>query len=321
LLAIKNVGVKMVNDIVAERERNGEFKDFVDFCNRMAGMDLNSRAVDSMIKCGVFDCFKYSRRHLAMVQEPLLNSIAAEKKNQVDGQIGLFAVLDQQVDVGSQFFKEPQEEFEKTVKMAFEKELIGIHLTDNPFEPYRHIYNRRDITTIAVALSEDFEDGKEIWSFAQIDHFKTLKTKAGKEMGYLSISDISGGMECVLFPNVYARLRSDLTKGALVFLRGKVQQDEVRGTKLLVEEIRYPSEKDLAQNIKRLYLKLPSREDALTGKVLDVLKRHSGIQECILYFEDSKKSVSTLNSFGISIDDNLVEDLKELLKSTDIVIK
>jgi hypothetical protein len=70
-----------------------------------------------------------------------------------------------------------------------------------------------------------------------------------------------------------------------------------------------------------LYLKLPSREDALTGKVLYVLKRHSGIQECILYFEDSKKSVSTLNSFGISIDDNLVEDLKELLKSTDIVIK
>lgn len=321
LLAIKNVGVKMVHDIVEERQKNGEYKDFIDFCNRIAGADINSRAIESMIKCGVFDCFEYSRRHLTMVHEPLMNSIASEKKNQIDGQIGLFAVLEQEIDVGRQFFKEPQEEFERSVKMSFEKELIGIHLTDNPFEPYRHIYNRRDIATIAMALSEETEDGAELWCFGQIDGFKTLKTKAGKEMGYLSVSDISGGMECVLFPNVYARLRSNLSKNAMVFLRGKIQHDEVRGTKFLVDEIRYPSDKDLSENTKRLYIKLPSLDSELTQKVLNILQQYEGIQECILYFEDTRKSVSTLNRFGISICDDLLKNLKELLDSANIVIK
>ncbi len=321
LLAIKNVGVRMVHDIVEERERNGEYKDFVDFCNRLAGADINSRAIESMIKCGVFDCFNYSRRHLTMVHEQLFNSIATEKKNQIDGQIGLFSMLDETPDIGARFFKDPQPEFEKSVKLAFEKELIGIHLTDNPFEPYRHIYDRKDITTFSKALSEETEDGKELWCFAQIDSYKTVKTKSGQEMGYLGLSDITGGIEGILFPKVYARLRSSISKNAMVFLRGRIQQDEVRGTKLLVEEIRCPSDRELAEKTRRLYLKLPGNQSPVTGRVLDVLKMHPGVCECILYFEDTKKSVSTLNRFGISIDDNLLSDLKNILNEANIVIK
>ena len=321
LLAIKNVGVKMVHDIVEERERNGEYKDFVDFCSRLAGADINSRAIESMIKCGVFDCFNYSRRHLTMVHESLFNSIAAEKKSQIDGQIGLFSMLDETPDVGARFFKDPQPEFEKSVKLAFEKELIGVHLTDNPFEPYRHIYDRKDITTFSTALSEETEDGREMWCFAQIDNYRSVKTKSGQEMGYLALSDITGGIEGILFPKVYARLRSGISKNSMVFLRGRIQQDEVRGTKLLIEEIRCPSEQELAQKCRRLYLKMPGNQSPVTGAVLEVLRRHPGVCECILYFEDSQKSVSTLNRFGISIDDALLEELKNILNEANIVIK
>ncbi len=321
LLAIKNVGVKMVHDIVEERERNGEYKDFVDFCNRLAGADINSRAIESMIKCGVFDCFNYSRRHLTMIHEPLFNSISTEKKSQIDGQIGLFSMLDETPDIGARFFKDPQPEFEKSVKLAFEKELIGIHLTDNPFEPYRHIYDRKDITSFSVALAEETEDGKEIWCFAQIDNYRSVKTKSGQEMGYLALSDITGGMEGILFPKVYARLRSSIVKNSMVFLRGRIQQDEVRGTKLLIEEIRCPSERELAEKTRRLYLKLPSNQSTVTDRVLEVLQKYPGIHECILYFTDTKKSVSTLNRFGISIDDNLLNELKNILNEADIVIK
>ncbi len=321
LLAIKNVGVKMVHDIVAERDKNGEYKDFVDFCNRIAGADINSRAIESMIKCGVFDCFKYSRRHLTMVHEPLLNSITAEKKNQIDGQIGLFSMLEEPADVGGRFFAEPQPEFEKSVKLAFEKELIGIHLSDNPFEPYRHIYARKDICGFSKALSEDTPDGTEIWCFAQIDSFRSVKTKAGKEMGYLGLSDISGGIEGILFPKTYAMLRSRLSKNVMVFLRGKIQKDEQRGTKLLIEEIRYPSEKELNEKVKRLYLKLPGQNDPTTERVLEVLQENPGDQECILYFSDTKKSVSTLNKFGIIIGDALLKELKKLLDDSEIVVK
>lgn len=321
LLAIKNVGAKMVDDIVDERRKNGEFKDFADFCSRMAGSDINTRAVDSMIKAGVFDCFQYSRRHLSMIHEQLMESISYEKKNQIEGQIGLFSMLPEPVDVGSRFFKEKQPEFEKSVKMAFEKEMLGLHLTDNPFEPYRHIYARKDITHIANVLSEETEDGKEVWCFAQIDSYKTVKTKTGREMGYLSLSDISGSVEGVIFPNIYGRIRTTIAKNAMVFLRGKVQQDEVRGTKLLVDEMRHPTEKELQEKTQRLYLKLPSRNASVTQEVLDLLKKYPGVHECILYFTDTQKSFSTLNHFGVDLQNDLLKQLKSILSETEIVIK
>ncbi|MBQ4052176.1 MAG: DNA polymerase III subunit alpha [Clostridia bacterium] len=321
LLAIKNVGAKMVDDIVAEREKNGEYKDFVDFCTRIAGCDINSRAIDSMIKCGVFDCFKFSRRHLSMVHEQLMESIVFDKRNQVEGQIGLFSMLAEPVDVGSRFFKEPQPEFEKSAKLAFEKEMIGIHLTDNPFEPYRHIYARNDITTISAVLSNQVADGAEIWCFAQLDSYKSVKTKSGQEMGYLSLSDVSGSMEGIMFPRVYAQLRTTLAKNEMFFLRGKVQCDEVRGTKLLINEIRHPTQRELQEKVRRLYIKLPSETGPQVSEVLELLKSHPGVHECILYFSDTKKTVSTLNRFGVDICRDLLDNLKILLGESEIVVK
>jgi DNA polymerase-3 subunit alpha len=321
LLAIKNVGVKMVHDIVAEREKNGEYKDFVDFCSRISDKDINSRAIDSMIKCGVFDCFNFSRRHLAMVQEPLLNSIIADKKEQIEGQIGLFSMLSEPSDVGSRYFKEPHKEYEKSVKLSFEKELMGIHLSDNPFEPYRHIYQRSDIADFRTLLGEETADGTEAWAFAQIDNYKSVKTKSGSEMGYLTLSDISGTIEGILFPKTYARFRNGLSKNNMVFIRGKIQKDETRGTKLLVDEIRYPSEKELVEKTRRLYLKLSSKDSVEYDQVIELLAKYSGVHECILYFADTKKSVSTLNRFGIDINDHLLKALKNILDESNIVVK
>ena len=175
--------------------------------------------------------------------------------------------------------------------------------------------------TFSRILAQEVEDGAEVWFFAQIDSFKTVKTKAGKEMGYLSLSDISGGMEGVIFPNVYARMRTVIAKNAFVFLRAKVQYDESRGTKLLVEELRHPTERELQEKILRLYLKLPSREAEVTKKVLALLEQYPGVHECILYFADTKKSFSTLNRFGVDLHNELLARLKEQLNDGEIVIK
>lgn len=321
LLAIKNVGLKMVENIVTEREQNGEYRDFIDFANRVCSLDINARAIESMIKSGIFDCFKFSRRHLTMIQEQLFNSIIAEKRNQVEGQIGLFTMLEEKVDVGATFFETPQAEFEKSEKLAFEKEMLGIHLTDNPFAPYRHIYKRKDITLLSSIASDEIEDGKEIWVFIQLDSFKTVKTKSGAEMGYLSFSDIGGNLEGILFPKQFARWRSSLVKGAFCFVRGKIQKDETRGTKLLVEELRYPTNQEINEKTKRLYIKLKSRESKEFKQVIAVLEKYPGVQECIFYFEDTKKSFSTLNRFGIEIQENLLQELCKILKKEEIVVK
>ena len=321
LLAIKNVGVKMVDEIVSERERNGEYKDFVDFCRRNLDHDLNSRAIESMIKCGVFDCFKYSRKHLYSVFEKLIGALQDEKKSQIDGQIGFFSLFGETERVGDEFFKNPIPEFEKSDKLSFEKELIGLHLSDDPFEPYRHIYLRKDITSFAQASGKDFSEDKEIWCFAHVDSYRTVKTKAGAEMGYISFSDQSGVMEGIIFPKSYYRLRVLLVKGSMVFVRGRVQHDDSRGTKLLVQELRVPTKEELSEKIKRLYLKIPSQSSLEMQRVLDVLQKHPGAQECILFFSDSKKSVSTLNRFGICIDDSLLFELKKILNDSEIVVK
>ncbi len=320
LLAIKNVGVKMVEEIITEREKNGEYKDFVDFCNRVSGFDINNRAIESMIKGGAFDCFGYSRRHLTMIFEQLLDSISAEKRDQIEGQIGLFSFLEESVDVGPRFFKDPQPEFEKTDKLTFEKEMLGIHLSENPFDPYKHIYTRKDITSI-VSLGKDIADGKEIWVFVQMDSFRSVKTKSGKEMGYLSLTDHSGTIEGILFPGPFAKWRSKLVKGSLVFIRGKVQNDEVRGTKILVDELRYPDQKELLEKILKLYIKLPSQNSKEMELVLNLLKEYPGVNECVLYFSDTKKSVSTLNKFGVDLHPKLIESLKKMLGDAEIVVK
>ena len=198
---------------------------------------------------------------------------------------------------------------------------MGIHLSDNPFEPYRHIYQRNDITMLRKMLSDEMDDGAEAWVFAQLDNYKTVKTKAGSEMGYLSLSDISGTMEGILFPKIYARFRSGLSKNSMVFIRGKLQKDETRGTKLLIDEIRYPSEKELKEKTRRLYLKLSSKDSEEYKQVIEILLAHSGVYECILYFADTHKSVSTLNRFGIDINDQLLKSLKNVLNESNIVIK
>ncbi len=320
LLAIKNVGVKMLQDIINERKK-GEYRDFADFADRVCDLDINNRAIESMIKSGVFDCFKYSRRHLTMIFEQLFDCISNEKRNQVEGQLSFFSDQSNSGDFGSRFFKEPQAEFEKAEKLAFEKEMLGLHLSDNPFEPYRHIYNRKDITTLSSVAADQVDDGAEIWVFVQIDSYKSVKTKNGAEMGYLSLSDINGNLEGILFPKSYARWRSSLVKGAFAFIRGKLQKDELRGTKLLIDELRYPTNKEINEKTKRLYIKLKSKNSPEFNQVLSVLEKYPGVHECIFYFEDTKKSFSTLNRFGIDIQENLLQELCKILKKDEIVVK
>ena len=111
------------------------------------------------------------------------------------------------------------------------------------------------------------------------DTYRTVKTKAGAEMGYISFSDQSGVMEGIIFPKTYYRLRVLLVKGSMVFVRGRVQHDDSRGTKLLVQELRVPSKEELSEKIKRLYLKIPSQSSLEMQRVLDVLQKHPGAQE------------------------------------------
>ena len=258
---------------------------------------------------------------MCTIFEKLIASLQDEKRSQIEGQIGFFNLFGESDRVGDELFKNPISEYEKSEKLSFEKELIGLHLSDDLFEPYRHIYLRKDISLFSKALEKDFSEDKDVWFFAHIDSYRTVKTKTGAEMGYISFSDQSGTLEGIIFPKLYARLRVLLVKGVMVFVAGKIQHDESRGTKLLIQELRIPSKDELNNKVKRLYLKLPSKESAETEKVISVLKKHSGVQECILYFADTKKSVSTLNNFGIDIGDSLLLELKKILNDSEIVVK
>ena len=106
-----------------------------------------------------------------------------------------------------------------------------------------------------------------------------------------------------------------------MFIRGKIQYDETRGTKLLVDELRHPDQNELAEKLLKLYIKLPSQQSSKMQYVLDLLKAYPGVNECILYFADTKKSVSTLNRFGVDIHPNLISELKKAVGDAEIVVK
>jgi len=235
LAGIRNVGAGVVAAIVEERRSAGKFTSLQDFCLRVDPKALNKRTLEALIKAGAFDSTGYTRKHLMRMMDDAIDLAARRAKDKERGQINLFE-LDDAAEHGFEYkVPEPDgDEWEKAMKLTFEKEMLGIYVSDHPLREMAHVIE--GARTISLGDDEGMVDGRAGWFAGILTSVARVLTRNGKQMIDFTVEDLDGFREGRLFGNVYARFEPLFVEDAVLRIRAKVEVTD-RGTKLQVMDV------------------------------------------------------------------------------------
>lgn len=321
--AVKNVGRGLIRSMVANRSEGGDFRSLEDFLQRM-GDELNKRAVENLIKCGAMDCFGNHRSELLAVYEPMMDSLSASRKKNLEGQMGLFGMMSED-EPGSSIPIPSVPELSKTDLMAMEKETTGHYFSGHPMDGYRGLLRKTRVAPIGLLLSEDcpFAD-EQIVSIAGIIQTVKMKTTSNNSlMAYVTIEDDTASMEMLAFSNVLSQYGGYLKENMAVIVTGKFSlrddkdpQIVVNRAGLLSDIADRPPEKE-APAMGTLYLRLSSEQDPVYGKTKAILNMFPGESGVVLYFADTKLRRGT----RCSLSQSMLRELKYRLGEENVVVK
>lgn len=243
MYAIKAVGRGVIDALVREREMNGPYSSLRDFIVRTYGKDMNRRAIENLIRAGACDCFNGTRKQLMMVYPGLLDQAAYESKESITGQMSLFDFMAPEEKKVYETALPDVGEFSRETLLAFEKEVLGIYLSGHPLEEYEALWRSR-ITAVSADFALDEESGA-----TRVKHearetvggliaAKQIKyTRTNKVMAFLTIEDLVGSLEILVFPSVYERYRDMLEEDAKIFVEGRVSVEDDKPSKLIADVI------------------------------------------------------------------------------------
>lgn len=235
LAGIRNVGEGVVGSIVAERRENGPFSTLQDFCNRVDMKQANKKTLEALIKAGAFDSTGYTRKHLLAMMESCVDSAVKKQKDADSGQTSMFDLFAEEEHGLAEHVPPPNnDEWEKGVKLKFEKEMLGIYVSDHPLRDIAPVIEAA--RTMSLGAADEFRDGQNGWFAGIVSQFERVATRAGKLMASFTIEDLEGSMEGVLFPQVYDKYRDVVQVDAVIRVRAKVERSD-RGLKLIVHEM------------------------------------------------------------------------------------
>ncbi|HIQ98199.1 MAG TPA: DNA polymerase III subunit alpha [Candidatus Scybalocola faecavium] len=271
LSAIKSIGKPVIEAIVQERNIGGKFKSLKDFCERMAGREVNKRTVENFIKAGAFDSLGHTRRQQMMVYAQIMDQAAAEKKKSMTGQMSLFDFVADEDKEAFEVKYPPVGEYDREVLLAYEKEVLGVYISGHPLEEYEKAW-RKNITAVTTDFQADEETGKARVYDGQtvivggMITAKTVKTtKNNQLMAFVTLEDLVGSVEVIVFPRDYERNREFLNEEEKIYVRGRVSLSEDAQGKLICQRvvafsqisneiwIRFKDKDDFAQNESRVY--------------------------------------------------------------------
>ena len=243
LAAIKSIGKPVIESIIEERRLRGEFKNLKDFIERLSSKEVNKRTVESFIKSGAFDSLKGTRKQLMMIYIKIMDQVNQEKKYSMTGQMSLFDIVDEEQKKEFEITMPDVGEYQKETMLAFEKEVLGVYLSGHPLEEYEEKW-RKSISATTQDFQLDEETGctkvrdgaKEI--IGGMITSKTIKyTKTNKTMAFITIEDLMGTVEVVIFPKDYEKNQQYLQEDSKVFVKGRVSEEDDNASKLICEEI------------------------------------------------------------------------------------
>ena len=322
LSAIKSVGRPVINALVEEREKNGTYRSLKDFIERLTGI-VNKRAIENFIKAGALDCLEGNRRQKMNVYGQIVDSIAQEKKNSFAGQMSLFDLVSDEDKKDFEIRMPNVGEYDKEMVLAFEKEVLGIYLSGHPLEGYRGIMDKM-ISAKTTDFQPDEEsgipkvyDGQKVIIGGMITERTIKYTRNNKVMAFLTVEDLVGTVEVVVFPRDYEKWQTLITDDARVFIQGRVNAEDDRPSKLILEKVH--SFEDIPREI-WIRFKDKAEYSAAEAELQSFLQSASGTSAVVIYLKDVKAMKRLPAAFRIRINEEILGELKKKYGESNVKV-
>ncbi|MCR5232752.1 MAG: DNA polymerase III subunit alpha [Lachnospiraceae bacterium] len=321
LASIKGVGWPVIESIVAEREANGRYKSLKSFIERLSGKETNKRTIESFIKAGALDSLPGTRKQKMAVYSQIIDNIATERKNNLEGQMSLFDILPDENKEEYELRYPDIGEYDEDELLSFEKEILGIYVSGHPLQSdealwKKHITNRTtDFIYDEETRSVRVKDNDSVMVGGIIES-KTVKyTKKGQMMAFLSLEDLLGTVEVIVWPNDYEKNSAYLNENSKIFVKGKASVEEDKDAKVICDRI-IPFDK----MPKKLWIRLATMSDftAKEGRINEILKDSDGSDTVVVYLEDTKQMKQFPRNMSVCADENLTKKLMELCGEDNI---
>ncbi len=311
LSAIKSLGKPVINSILAEREKHGKFKDLKDLVERLSSKEINKRTVESFIKAGALDSLKGSRRQKMLIYVQVIENVQKERKNEMAGQMSLLDFLSDEDKKSFEITYPDVEDYSNEQKLAMEKEVLGIYASGHPLDEYREVLGKN-----ATASTTDFlidEETGHAKAKDQVPYIlggmvagKTVKlTKNNQNMAFITLEDLRGTVEVIVFPRDYALYQNYLKEDAKVFIRGRASISEEEG-KLICEQV-VPFD----QVPKEIWIQFEDKEAYFkeSEHFMQILREHKGTNPVVVFCRKEKAIKRLSPSYSVKDDDQFLEVL------------
>ena len=322
LSAIKSVGRAVVDVIIAERENGGLFKSLDDFVSRMSNKEVNKRTLESFIKSGALDTLPGTRKQKLIVSGDLLESKAREKKTVMEGQLSFFDLASEEEKNNFQITFPNVGEYDKQTLLAFEKETIGIYVSGHPMEEYRELWEKNvTAKTSDFVVDEDgktvVEDNSNVVIGGMITSKKVKTTKTNQLMAFITIEDLVGTVEVLVFPKIYEKNRPSFTEENKVFVRGRASIGDDPVGKLICEEVipftDIPNELWLQFENQAFY-------ESHIDDVMAALRDSDGKDRVIMYLKEERKMRRLSENWAVLAGPDLLGRLYRILGEKNVKV-
>ncbi len=315
LTAIKGIGRPVIESITQERTLRGPFKTLQDFISRMVDTEVNKRSVENFIKAGAFDGLGGTRKQYMAVFVQMMDSNQQNKKNNLAGQMTLFDLVSEEEKSDYEIRFPNVGEYPKEIMLGFEKEIMGIYVSGHPLEEYEQTWRKHiSCTTADFALDEEtgamrLHDQDRVVIGGLIAEKKIKYTKNDKIMAFLTVEDLVGSVEVVVFPKVYEQESAKLVEDNKIFVRGRVSAEDERDGKLICESIQ------AFEEVRRtLWVKFPSLDayKAAEAELMKHLSASDGNDGVVIYIENPRARKNLPPNWNVKADKELVDKLAAL---------
>lgn len=330
LAAVKNVGKNIIQQIVEEREKGGKYTSFSEFCKRLGSNNLNKRLLESLIKAGSFDSLGGSRKQYMQGYKLIVDALAHGQKTVIDGQIDLFSLSEEENDNNIEMYLDDlipkTDEYNEEQLLTFEKEVLGIYVSGHPLQKYSSIWEK-----VISNKSFDFfyEDDQgvtrhklyegQIATIGGLINDKTIKVvKNNKTMAFITLEDLYGEVEVIIFPGIYDKYKSILNTDEKIFVKGRVSIQEEQNAKLICNElIKFD---DIVE--KRLYLRFTDKAyyELKKEELNRCIEYMPGDTKVVLYLE-KENMINEIKDSKIDVSIEILKELKKLIGEENVKVK
>lgn len=324
LLAIKNLGHDFIDTIINERKLGGEYTSFYSFCKRVHGKGFNRRAVESLIKCGALDGLESNRHEMLNNLPFIIDELDDSRRRNLEGQIGFFDLM--QDSSHSEYVMKSVAEFKTNELLAMEKETTGLYISAHPMKEYTELIEKLKCDKITDIVNADdydskYEDGASVKVMGIVNGITRKQTKSGETMAFVTLEDVSGSIEVIVFPKLFAKYANTFNNGVAVFVGGRLSAREEEKPKLILDFAETAeSVKDKQTRKVGLFVRVDNNQSKMYFECAKYIEDNAKAGDIPLYFyfADSKKYFP---SKRISADESLINGLKNILGTQNVILQ